>query len=338
MTDAPIADLDTLPKVELHVHLEGTITADTATALARRHGDDPDAVLGLQDGAYPARYRDFLHFVEVFLATSGQVRTPDDLAAVAAAFAGDQARRNVLYTEVTFTAVTMVERGMEPAAMWRALREGFAEVADTRIGLVIDTPRDLGPAAAQRSIALVDAADAPIVALGLTGIEGSYPASDFAMLRTAADDLGLGLTVHAGETGPASEVRDALDDLGADRIGHGIATASDDDLLARVARDGVPLEVCPTSNVTLGLVPDLSAHPLPQLLRAGATVVIGSDDPPFFTTTITHELEHAARLGGLDRHGVLELQRTAARAAFAPDDLRAELVRRIDAWEADATG
>lgn len=330
-------DLALLPKVELHVHLEGTIAAETAVELARRHGDDPDRVLALEDGHYPARYRDFDHFVDTFLATSRQVRTPDDLATVAAAFARAQAEQGVRYTETTFTALTLVSQGMEPAAMWAALRDGFADAPDTRVGLIVDSVRELGADASRRTVRLVEEAAAPVVGLGLTGVEGSVPERDFAHLRDVADRLGLGLTVHAGETGSAANVRAALDDLGADRIGHGIAAAADPELVARLVRDRVALEVCPSSNVTLGLVPDLDHHPLPRLWEAGVQVTVSSDDPPFFATTLTDELRHAARLAGLTRRELAELQRRAVRASFAPDDVQTELLARIDAWDAAPT-
>jgi len=333
------SDLASLPKVELHVHLEGSIAAGTAVELARRHGEDPEAVLEVvrgQDGelAYPAPFRDFLHFVDTFLATTRQVRTPDDLATVAAAFARGQAAQGVRWTEATFTALTLVDNGMEPAAMWEALRDGFAEVPDTRVGLIVDSVRDLGVEASRRTVALVEAADAPIVGLGLTGVEGSIPEREFAHLRDAAERLGIGWAVHAGETGTPDNVRAALDDLGARRIGHGIAAVQDPDLLARVAREQVVLEVCPSSNVTLSIVPDLDAHPLPTLWEAGVNVTINSDDPPFFSTTLTDELRHAKRLLGLTRRDLAELQRRAARAAFAPDDVKADVLRQIDSWDA----
>jgi adenosine deaminase len=327
-------DLAALPKVELHVHLEGTIAADTASELAARHGEEPDAVLDLVDGAYPDRFRDFDHFVATFLATSAQVRTPDDLATVAAAFARDRAEQHVLYTEVTFTAATLVAQGMEPAAMWRALADGFAEAPDVTIALIVDSVRNLGVDAARRTVELVRAADAPIVALGLTGVEGSVPERDFAVLREAADELGIGLVVHAGETGTPDNVRSALDDLGADRIGHGIASLGDPELVARLARDQVVLEICPSSNVTLGLVPSLDEHPLPELAFAGVPVTINSDDPPFFATTLTDELRHAARLLGATRRDVAELQRRAIRASYATARLRRAVLARIDAWDA----
>jgi aminodeoxyfutalosine deaminase len=132
--------------------------------------------------------------------------------------------------------------------------------------------------------------------------------------------------VHAGETGTPDNVRAALDDLGADRIGHGIAAVRDPDLVARLVREQVPLEVCPSSNVTLSIVEDLDAHPIRELWEAGVEVTVNSDDPPFFATTLTDELAHARRLLALDRRGLAELQRRAARAAFAPEHRRADLV------------
>jgi adenosine deaminase len=325
--------LRSLPKVELHVHLEGSIGAEQAAALARGHGEDPDEVLGLEEGRYPTRFTGFDHFLATFLATTRQVRDPDDLARVAAAFVRGQARQGVLWTETTFTALTLVDAGMEPAAMWAALRDGFAE-AEVEVGLIIDTVRDLGPDAAPRTIALVEEADAPIVGLGLTGLEGTAPERAFAPLRAAADRLGLGFSVHAGETGTAANVRAAVDDLGADRIGHGIAVLEDPALTARLARSGTVFEVCPSSNVALGLVPSLEQHPLPRMAAAGLAVTISSDDPPLFSTTLTDEVAHAVRLLDLDVDGVADLQARAVAASFAPAAVRERALAAIERWRA----
>jgi len=322
--------LDELPKVELHVHLEGSISADTATRLAIAHNEDPVSVLGLEGGDYPRRYQDFNHFVDVFVATSQQVRSHDDLAMIAKEFALSQAAQSVRWTEATFTAHTLVGQGLQPDQMWDAIRQGFDAVPGVAIGLIIDTVRELGLPAARQTLELVAHADAPIVALGLTGIEGSVAEGDFALLRTGADDLGLGLVVHAGETGTADNVRAALDDLGADRIGHGIAAARDPQLMARLAQQGTILEVCPSSNVTLGLVPSLEEHPLPQLIDAGVAVTVNSDDPPFFSTTLTSELEHAMRMANLTPADIVALQRRAITASFAPDTVKQAVLGELD--------
>lgn len=331
----PDLDLARLPKVELHVHLEGTITAATAADLAARHDADASD-LDLRDGAYPAPFDDFDHFVRVFLAASAQLRTPDDLATVAAAFAREQQRQGVRWTETTFTALTHVRNGIPAAEVFRAVVDGFADAPDARIGLIVDSIRNLGADASRETVALVEdhGGDAPIVGLGLTGIEGSVPEHEFVHLRDAADRLGIGLAVHAGEAGGPGIVRAALDDLGADRIGHGIDTVADEVLLDRVVRDQVPLEVCPSSNVALSLVDSLDVHPIARLWDAGANVTVNSDDPPFFATTLTDELAHVRRLLGLRRGELAILQRRAIDASFAPKAVRADVRRSIDAWEA----
>lgn len=330
------ADLLALPKVELHVHLEGTIRPETAIALARRHGEDPGRVLPLVDGGYPTRYETFDQFVELYLAVSAQVRTPDDLAVVAADFARHQAEQGVRWSEATFTATTHVSNGMEPAAMWQAVADGLADVPGTRVGLIVDAVRNFGPENGDATVRLVEqAGDAPVVALGLAGTETVRSCTDYPMLRPAADRLGLGLVVHAGEIGPASEVAAALDHLRADRIGHGVAVADDPEVLTRVVADEVPLEVCPTSNVVLGAYPDHASHPFPLLWSAGANITVNSDDPPFFGTTLTEELRHAERLAGLERADLALLQRRAVAASFLPDAEAAAIRADVDAWAAD---
>ena len=335
---APL-DLATLPKVELHVHLEGTVSAATARTLAAGHGEDPDAVLLLEGDGYPHPFRDFEHFLAAFLATAAQVRTPDDLRTIAAAFAAGQAAQRVRWSEATFTAAMMESRGWEPAAMWAALSEGLTAAPGADVGLILDTPRDMGPAMARRTVELAAdalAAGAPVVGLGLTGIEGSVHEREFAFLRGAADELGLLLVAHAGETGGPERVAAVLDELRVDRVAHGIASVHDPAVLARVVAEQVVLEVCPSSNVTLGIVTDLAVHPVRELAAAGAAIVIGSDDPPFFATDLTAELDHVGRLLDLDATGQAALQRRALTASAAPQDLVAAVTAELDTWEAAA--
>ena len=338
MTDLP--DLATLPKVELHVHLEGTVSAATARALAAGHGEDPAAVLLLDGDGYPHPFRDFPHFLEAFLATAAQVRTPADLRTVAAAFAAGQAAQRVRWSEATFTAAMMESRGWDPAAMWGALADGLTSAPGADVGLILDTPRDMGPDMARRTVELAAealAAELRVVALGLTGIEGSVHEREYAFLRGAADDLGLLLVVHAGETGGPERVTATLDELRPDRIAHGIASVRDPEVLARVVAEGIVLEVCPSSNVTLGIVPDLEVHPVRALAAAGAAIVVGSDDPPFFATDLTSEVLHVGRLLDLDAAGHAALQLRALDASAAPPPLRDEVRAEIAGWEA-ATG
>jgi aminodeoxyfutalosine deaminase len=336
---ASAADIASVPKVELHVHYGGSVDEATASVLARRHGLDPDAVLPLQDGRYPATYADFAAFLRALIAINGLIRTSDDVEFAAAAFARGQAAQNVMYSEIIVTAMSHVREGIPPRELWSALRRGFASVGPTtRIGIVVDAIRDFGPPELEATFRLIEDADAPIVGVGLTGAEDTWPTADFAFIRRQADELGLGVEVHAGEMGPPASVTASLDVLGADRIGHGVASARDPGLLDRLVRDQVPLDVCPTSNVRIGLYPSLEAHPFVQFWRDGVNMTISSDDPPLMHVTLTEELANVVRLAQLSRSDLAELQRRAARAAFLPDHERAALVARIDAWEAAQIG
>ena len=328
-------DVLTVPKVELHVHLNGAITEATASELARRHGADPATALELVDGRYVGHWPDFGGFLNSYSLANAFVRTPEDLELVAADFARGQAAQNVIYSEAIFTALIQVRAGLEPEAMWGAIRRGFATAGPaTRLVLVVDAIRDNGRAEADATIALVEAADAPIVGLCLTGVESTEPIETFHVLREAADRLGMGFEVHAGEMVSPESITEALDVLKADRIGHGVAAIYRPTLLDRLIRDQVPLDVCPSSNISIGLFPSWEAHPVRTYWERGANMTISSDDPPFFGTTLTDELRNIVRVAGLTRDDLGELQRRAARNSFASPELKAQLIAEIDAWAA----
>jgi len=222
---------------------------------------------------------------------------------------------------------------MEPTAMWAALRSGLAAAGpSTRVALIIDAIRDYGRAEADATLRLVEAADAPIVGLALTGIEGTVPVEEFIEFREAGRQMGLGFAIHAGEMGPPSSIVESLDVLQADRIDHGVAAIRDPALLARLVRDQVVLDLCPSSNVGVGLYASLEAHPVAAFWRAGVNLTISSDDPPFVHTTLNDELRHVVRLAGLTRDDLAELQRRAARHSFASPDAKAGFLGEIDAW------
>ena len=340
MTDAAAArglaterDIVTVPKIELHIHLNGAITETTAARLATRHGADPATELRLVDGRYPGSYADFAGFLDAYMSANQFVRTPDDLEDVAAAFVISQAEQGVIYSEALFTAMIVVRNGMEPEAMWAALKRGLAAAGpSTRVGIVVDAIRDFGKPEADATLRLVEGADAPIVGLALTGVEDTVPVEEFLDYRAGARSLGLGFSTHAGEMGPPSSIVASLDVLEPERIGHGVAAIHDRAVLERIIRERVVLDVCPTSNVGVGLFPSLEAHPFAEFWRAGVEMTISSDDPPFFRTTLTDELRHVVRLAGLSRDDLAELQRRGARHSFAAPSVKAELLAEIEAW------
>jgi aminodeoxyfutalosine deaminase len=329
-----------LPKVELHVHLEGTFRPATLLGLARRHGvhlpaDDEEGL-----GRW-FRYRGFEHFVEVYLACSSCLLDPEDFHRLGLDFLEEQSRQNVLWSEVHFTVSTHLARGLEGEAIAEALAAASAE-GERRLGTSVrwipDVVRNMPAARAEATLgwALENRARG-VVALGAAGIEAAGNAVCRGPFEEAARQ-GLRRSVHAGEQCGPDSVRAAIDELGAERVGHGIRAVGDPALVRRLVESGVPLEVCPTSNVRLGLVDSMASHPFEALRAAGVEVSVGSDDPPFFGTTLEDEYLALARAFDYSFDQLADLARAGLRHAFATvverRKLEVELERRMDrAWQ-----
>jgi adenosine deaminase len=329
-----------LPKVELHVHLEGSIRPATLLALARRHGIE----LPARDEAGLAewfRFRDFAHFVEVYLACSRCLKDGEDFHRLALDFLEEQAAQNVLYSEAHFTISTHLAHGADgeevAAALAAAAQEGERHWG-TRLRLIPDIVRNQP---AERAAATLEWAlahrDAGVVAIGVAGVEGAGDEVSRGPLREAAA-AGLHRVAHAGEQEGPWRIWEALDELGAERIGHGIRAVEDPELVARLARERVPLEVCPTSNVALGLSPSLAAHPFDRLWRSGVAVSVNSDDPPLFGTTLRGEYLALARTFGYGPAELAELARAALDHAFLEPTERVEVTAEFERRLAAARG
>jgi len=337
MAPAPdVVDLiAALPKAELHVHHVGSASPDTVARLAARHeGSSPVPA----DPALLADYftfTDFGHFIEVYLSVVDLIRTPDDVATLTYDVGADLARQNVRYAELTVTPYTSVIRGIAPEAFCEAIEDARHRVArdhGTELRWIFDVPGESGlPAAdATLEIALAQRPDG-LVGFGLGGPEVGVPRPQFAPHFSAARAAGLRSVPHAGETTGPQTIWDALEHLGAERIGHGIAAAQDERLMAHLAERDIALEVCPTSNVCTNAVPSLAEHPLPRLVAAGVPVTIASDDPPMFSTTLLQEYAVAADLLDLDAEGVTDLVRQSVRYSFLDDGAKTALLAEIDA-------
>lgn len=331
-----------LPKAELHVHHVGSASPDMVAELATRHPGvvpaDPDELRRYFE------FRDFGHFIEVYLAVVDLIRTPEDIRfltyEVARELAGPQ---GVRYAELTCTPYTSVlpheeGRGMPIEAYTEAIED--ARVAAERdLGIVLrfvyDIPGESGLPAAESTLGFaLDHAPEGLIGFGLGGPEVGVPRPQFAPYFDRARAAGLRSVPHAGETTGPETVWSALRDLGAERIGHGTSSAQDPALLAHLAEHGIPLEVCPSSNVATRAVPSLAEHPLRTFVEAGVTVTINSDDPPMFGTTLNREYEIAADLLELDESGVADLARQAVAASFAPESVKARIAGEIDTYAA----
>lgn len=325
-----------LPKIELHVHLEGSIQPRTLLELARRRRVELPArnEAGLKDWF---RFKDFDHFVEIYLTCSRCLRDPEDFQLVVRDFLREQARQNVLYSEVHFTIATHLGNGANGGeladAIWEAIEEGERELGTT-MRLIPDIVRNVGPGPADKTLEwALDARDRGVVALGISGSE-TFPNEPFREHFEVASAEGLHRVAHAGEHGGPDSIASVLEVCGPERIGHGVAVIGDEELLAEVAAARLPLEVCPTSNVALGVVPSLEEHPFDRLLEAGVSISVNSDDPPFFETTLSKEFERLSRTFGYDEAQLARLALAPVDHAFVDAErreaLRGEMSARIE--------
>lgn len=330
-----------LPKAELHVHHVGSASPRTVAELAERHpGTVPSDPGALADFF---AFRDFAHFIEVYLAVVDLIRTPEDVRLLTYEIARDMALgQHVRYAELTCTPYTTVrpdveDRGMPIEAYSEAIEDArLAAERDFGIRLqwIYDIPGEAGLPSADATLdwALHHPTDG-LVGFGLGGPEVGVPRPQFKPHFDAARAAGLRSVPHAGETTGPETIWDALRELGAERIGHGTSAAGDPELLAHLAATGIPLEVCPSSNVATRAVPDLAAHPIRAFRDAGVVVTVNSDDPPMFGTTLNREYEIAAELLDLDETGVRDLAVAAVDAAFLDETAKAALREEIRAYE-----
>jgi aminodeoxyfutalosine deaminase len=283
-------------------------------------------------------FRDFGHFVEIYLSVVDLIRDDEDVRMLTYEIARELARQQVRYAELTVTPYSHVRRGIPAPAFCAAIedaRSGAAADFGVDLRWCFDIPGEAGLPAAEETlrVALEERPDG-LISFGLGGPETGVPRPQFKPYFDKARAAGLHSVPHAGETGGPETIWDALRDLGAERIGHGIAAARDPELMSYLADNGIVLEVCPTSNVRTRAVASLDEHPLPALVAAGVPVTINSDDPPMFGTTIEEEYAVAARLLGLDAAGVAGLARAAVTAAFLPPGGKSVLLAEIDTYAA----
>jgi adenosine deaminase len=322
-----------MPKVELHVHLEGSVRPQTLLKLAGRHQVPPPAATmeGLQKWY---TFRDFGHFVEIYLAISGCLRTADDIELIAREFLEGQAEQNIVYSEVTFTPYNQFlanRLGFQEqlAAVNRARAWGEKELG-VRMGIIVDIPRSVTPAEGE-IIAdwVIEGYGTGVIALGLGGPERGNPPEKFQTAFDRARRAGIPCILHAGETEGPQSIWSALRVAGSRRIGHGVRAAEDADLLAYLREKQVPLEVCPSSNICLKVFPSMAEHSLPRLMEAGLYVTLNSDDPPMFNTTLTNEYLLGQKCFDWGQHTIEQLALNAVKANLLPDDERSAMVQEF---------
>ncbi|HEY0869476.1 MAG TPA: adenosine deaminase [Acidothermaceae bacterium] len=318
------------PKIELHVHLEGTVRPRTLLDMAARN-ELPLPVDTIEGVENLYEFTDFAHFIEVWILTTNVMRTAHDFRQIVVDYAAEAASHGAIYLEAIFSPIERVMRGVS----WDDLFEGYcdgAQQAEEDHGVVVRLTPDsyrgadvgLTEELAARAIKYKDRG---VVGLGLGGPEANFPPEPYAKAFEIAKAGGLASLPHAGESAGADSIRATMAALQADRIRHGIRAIDDPDLMAELADKQIVLDVCPTSNLRTRSVRDLASHPLPRLIEAGISCSLNTDDPAMFGTDLGHEYEIAQHLGvrpqelfeaGL--HGAMCDEKTKARLRDVADN------------------
>ncbi len=323
------------PVAELHVHLEGTLEPQLILALAEaNHVGLPSSDVDALTARY--RFRDLQSFLDLYYDNLAVLRTEADFAAMTDAYLRRAARAGVRHAEVFFDPQAHTARGV-PLSEAMAGVLGTLARSEREMGmssaLIVCFLRHLGPGDAMATLDEVLRLDVPILGIGLDSSEVGFPPAAFADVFARANAAGLVGVAHAGEEGPASYVREALDVLHVERIDHGIRAMDDDALVARLASERVPLTVCPLSNVRLRAVATMADHPIGAMLARGLAVTINSDDPAYFGGYIDDNYAAVATELGLERAQLAEMARNSFDASFLAADRRALCLAELEAWQ-----
>ena len=323
-----------IPKAELHVHLEGTAPPALVRRIAERNGIPvPDGVFKSDD---EFEWTDFLHFLRTYDLAASVIRTQQDYRDVTYEYLAGCAAEGAIYVELIASPDHAAAVGLSDADHYEAIAQGIDDArADHGIEarIVIAAIRNFGVEAAE-AIARRHADDRHpyVVGFNLVGDEAAWPAGQFARAYDIAAASGLGCTIHAGEHAGPESVRAALA-LPITRISHGVRAIEDPALVQELAQRGTVLEVCPSSNVSLGLFPSYEEHPLGALRDAGVKLTLGSDDPPYFACSIGSEYALARERMGFDEEQLRVVTRLAVEAGFAEDAVKEALSAKLDFHE-----
>jgi adenosine deaminase/aminodeoxyfutalosine deaminase len=319
-----------LPKAELHLHLEGAVEPSTLLELRQRHGER--ATLAETEELY--RYNDFPSFLMAFKAVSEHLRGPDEYELVTHRLMQRLKEENVLHAEVYVAVGVCLYRKQDFAAIFEGLERGRARGArDFGVSLlwIFDATRHFGVEEAQKVFELaVRYQDRNVVGVGIGGDEQKAPPELFRSVYGYAEDNGLRLTAHAGETAPAESIWGALN-LHAERIGHGLTAAQDSDLVEELAYRQIPVEICLTSNLRTGACKAIAEHPAKSYFDQGVMVTLNTDDPALFGTTLSQEYQLAQDTFGFTDEHLRELARNSFEASFLPPEKKVELLSLFDA-------
>lgn len=321
--------IKSIPKAEIHCHIEGAASPELVRKQAARYGEDVSSFITPQ-GDYV--WKDFTSFLVAYERAAALFRTPEDYALLAETYLLSLAQEGAIYSEFFISTDHAEEAGLSAAAYVEGLAEGMARArAATGIEsrMIATGLRHKGPQQVEQAAGVAIKLAHPLVTgFGMAGEERMHHPKDFVRAFEMARDAGFAITVHAGELAGWESVAAAMDHLRPARIGHGVRAIENPELVKRIAAEKIVLEICPVSNIVLKVFSDFAAHPFPALEKAGCIVTLSSDDPPHFHTSIGCEYAEAAKNWGYGEADLLGFTRNAIEAAFIDGETRRHLLEK----------
>lgn len=318
-----------VPKVELHIHLEGAIPLPTLWTLVQKYGGDP-TVPTPEALAQKFQYADFPGFIRTWVWKNGFLREYDDFTLTAEAVARDMARQNIRYAEMFYSPPDFAARGLNPRNLTAAIRAGLARVPEIEIALVADLVRDNPPAQAMRTLSEIgEVREMGVVGVGLGGSEQKYPPEPFKDVFLEAKRLGFHTSAHAGEAAGAASIWGVIRHLQVDRIGHATRAHEDPALMKYLAERRIPLEMCPISNVRTGVVSSLEQHPIRRYFQQALNVTVNTDDPAMFATSLAQEYQTLVERLGFSQDDIRSMILLAISASWMPEERKKALIGSI---------
>ncbi|MDA0768855.1 MAG: adenosine deaminase [Chloroflexi bacterium] len=325
---------DKVPKVELHLHLEGAIPRPALWELMQKYGGDP-SVPDMEALDKKFTYADFPEFIQAWIWKNQFLREYEDFSYFSEAFARELVRQNIRYAEAFFSPVRFTEVGLETSKLFEAVRQGLNKVPEVEVALIADLVRDYGPEQAVTTLQEIqEARDNGIVGIGIGGSEHNFPPELFTDAYDQARGMGFHVTAHAGEAAGAESVWGAIRHLKAERIGHGVRSHEDEALLDHLAESKIPLEMCPHSNVCTQIVDSIEAHPVKDYFDRGIMVTVNTDDPGMFGNTLSGEFRLLHERLGFSQDEVRQVILNGIQATWLSEGRKAALKAEFTSDEA----
>ncbi|HEY9295001.1 MAG TPA: adenosine deaminase [Phormidium sp.] len=323
--------LHQLPKVELHLHLEGAIPLTALWQLIEKY-NAVSSVGSFSQMEQKFQYKDFQHFIDTWVWKNNFLREYEDFTLIASKVAEDLASQNVIYVEAFYSPGDFIRHGLEPQKLTEAIRKGLDVHADKiTVNLVADLIRDFGPEQGMTWVKQIhEVKNLGVLGIGIGGSEQTFPPEPYEAVYEQARNLGFKTSAHAGEAAGSESIWGAIRSLKVDRIGHGVRAIDDPELVSFLKSEQIPIEMCPISNLRTGVVADISLHPIKKLYEEGLLITVNTDDPKMFNSSLAYEYKMLVEKLGFSLDDIVNLIKNAIKSSWCDDTEKMELLGKIE--------